>query len=280
MARKPAVAGMFYEDDANRLKDQIELAFKSSFGPGRVPEPIAKNKTPAAGIVPHAGYPFSAAGAAHFYSELAQSQKPDTFLILGTDHTGAGNVMSDQDFETPFGTAKIDKTLLEDLKKQGIEVNNSGHAREHSIEVQIPFLQFLYGDDFKFVPLIVGSYEGLSEKISKSVEGKNICIIVSSDFTHYGFSYGFIPFSPEEAKAKLPELDKGAIEFILKCDAKHFLGYLEDTGATICGFNGIAVLLELLKGKNIEGKLLKYYTSGDVTRDYSNAVGYATIIFK
>ena len=294
MSRKPAVSGLFYENSPSRLKVQIEEAFISKFGPKRMPGEVdeRKQKSIFAGIVPHAGYPYSAAGASHFYLELAESKKPDCFLILGTDHTGAGNCLSDQDFETPFGTMKLDTELLAELQRQGIKINNHGHSKEHSIEVQIPLLQFIYYDEEKmptFVPMIVGDYEGLAEKILNAIHvyettGKKVCIIVSSDFTHYGFNYGYVPFSSDDAEERLPELDKGAINFILKQDPKKFISYVQDTGATICGFNGIAVLLEMIaklpKEEKPSVRLLKYYNSGDVVGDYSNAVGYASIIFE
>lgn len=170
---------------------------------------------------------------------------------------------------------KCDKELVNHFKEKGITATESPHLREHSIEVQVPFLQFIR-KEFTFAAIGIG-HDADIEKISKAVsEVNDAIIIVSSDFTHYGFNYGYIPFSAN-IKNNLEKLDKDAIELILKHDAEGFIKYVNKTGITICGYYPILTFLKLIKKP--EGRLLKYYTSGDVLGNFRNSVSYASIIF-
>jgi AmmeMemoRadiSam system protein B len=283
MARKPVVAGMFYESEEEALKEQIKGCFLSNFGPGKLPEG-KKEKTILGAIAPHAGYIYSGACAAHSYKEIAESKSPDLFILLGLSHSGYRSCISLEDWETPLGIVKNDndfgKALMENT---GLKQNEAAHRQEHSIEVQLPFLQFINKNDIKIVPIIASPdvpYDELAKNIAKTIKqtNKKTCIIASSDFTHYGINYGYFPFQ-NKVKDNLNALDNESIENIKELKALKFLDYTEKTGATICGKYPIAVMMEtcrLLGGK--KAKLLKYYTSGDVVNDYSSAVGYASII--
>lgn len=285
MARKPVVAGMFYDDYEHALKEQIEGCFVSEFGPGKLPEKSRDKKTIGV-VVPHAGYQFSGQCAAFAYKELAESKMPDLYLILGISHEGRpGLTTTLEDWETPLGIVKTDREFGERLIKESeLTENREAHKREHSIEVQIPFLQFISNEDFKILGIEVGQcdFEGFAEKIVKMAKEMNrkICVIASSDFTHYGISYGYVPFS-DNVKEKLYELDKGAIKHICNLSVFGLFSHIQETGATICGRNAIALAIEIVKRLGAKkGELLKYYTSGDIVNDYSNAVGYGCILFK
>jgi hypothetical protein len=283
MARKPIVAGMFYEDNPKLLENQITGCFKSKFGPGELPS-NRKDKKIIGIIAPHAGYQFSGPGQAIAYKEIAESEIPDVYIILGTTHTGfpaAATIL--EDFETPFGTVKVDKEFAIELINQNLLIENKpAHQDEHSIEVQLPFLQFI-NKEAKIVPIVVGEkahYERLGKAIVKTAkeQKKKIILICSSDFTHYGYSYGFILFN-KNVKEHLKEFDLNAIKWIKRLDSKNFLKYVNETGATICGVYAITVFIEACKELNAKtARLEQYYTSGDVTGDYTNAVGYASII--
>lgn len=291
MARKPNVAGMFYEDVFQALDKQISGCFTHKHGPGALP--IKKREKETLGIIaPHAGYAFSGPCQAWAYKEIAESRFPDIYVILGTNHAGIGKSATLlNDFETPFGTIKTEiefaKKLIKNSEFQIIE-NPELHAKEHSIEVQLPFLQFANKDylkDLRIVPIIISQesdYKTIAKAMHKTALAlnKKIILIASSDFTHYGYSYGYVPFH-ENIKLRLYDLDKGAIKFIEKLDSWAFLDYIKETGATICGSYAIATIIEsakLMKAK--EAKLLHYYTSGDITGDYGNAVGYSSIVFR
>jgi AmmeMemoRadiSam system protein B len=276
--RNPVVSGAFYESDQDRLKKQIKDCFLSDFGPGVLPEK-PQNKESRGFVVPHAGFPYSGPCAAFCYKAIAESEKPDLFIILGTSHAGVGSAVSLEDWKTPLGIAKIDKDFGKALVDAGIEHNEHAHAGEHSIEVQLPFLQFIC-EDFKFVPVLVADdFKQVADAISKAVEKtkKKVIVLASSDFTHFGANYGYVPFT-DDIKENMYKLDKDAIEYIKKLDSEEFLNYIDKTGATICGKFAIAALLTYLKTADTE--LLKYYTSADISDgDYSFAVGYAAIKF-
>lgn len=282
MTRKPIVAGQFYPADAKELDDSIKGSFTHKFGPGGLPGKKGKKKIYGA-ISPHAGYFYSGAGAAHVFKEIAEAEFPDTYIILGVNHSGPWTCSSDEDWETPLGTARCDTELVKRLEEKGIPIKNIAHHGEHSIEVQLPFLQFVSKDrikDLRIAPIMVADtkFEKIGKAIQEAVKelGRKAVIICSSDFTHYGFNYGYAPFD-EDVKENMEKLDGGAIKLIEKTDPKGFLDYTEKTGATICGKCGISVLLWLMKGKKAE--LLKYYTSADIIGDYDHAVGYASIVF-
>ena len=239
-------------------------------------------------VVPHAGYIFSGKAAAVTYQKIVNS-KIDLFIIFGTNHSGLGNnfSVSLRDFETPLGIVKTDIEFAEQLiKKSYAENDEQPHNYEHSIEVQLPFLQIL-SPKSKIIAIAVknndyNSYKKFASDVADLIKEikKKVCVIASSDFTHYGYAYHYTPFT-SKIKENLYKLDEGAIKKILAFDAKGFLDYIEKTKTTICGFPGIACCIEICKllGSSKAEKLV-YYTSGDVSHDYENAVGYAGIVFK
>lgn len=282
MARKPAVAGQFYESDEQRLREQIKKCFLHDLGPGALPEKEKGTRILAA-ISPHAGLMFSGMCAAHIYKAIAESQKPDLFLLLGPNHSGLGRTsLLSEDFETPMGTAKVDKGFAQMLMKNcQISDDSRAHDFEHSLEVQLPFLQFIY-ENFSFVPIVVSSQmylDPLAKGIKKTIKEseKSVCIIVSSDFTHYGPNYGYTPFEGVKDK-KLKQLDQDAIQRIISGDVNSFISFMQETGATICGY--LPIILMLKAASFSKGELLSYYTSADVLGDGENSVSYAGLIFK
>jgi MEMO1 family protein len=286
MVRQPIVAGQFYEADVKDLEKQIKQSFLHEFGPRKLPEG-SHNKRIIGAVCPHAGYFFSGAGAAFSFKEIGESPLPDTFIMLGLSHQGYRSCVSLDDWKTPLGLIKNDKEFGERLvKNPSLKVSESSHSQEHSIEVQLPFLQCICKKQkVKIVPIIVSpdiSYFEIASAVKKTIDElkRKVCVIASSDFTHYGINYGYMPFS-KNIKENMYALDAKAIDFIIKMDASGFLEYTEETGATICGKYPIAVLIELCKLLGVKkGKLLKYYTSGDILGDYSNAVGYASIVLE
>jgi AmmeMemoRadiSam system protein B len=288
MARKPIVAGTFYENDFGKLDEQITKCFKDpKFGPGELPVKTRTKKIIGA-VAPHAGYQFSGSCQAWVYKEIGESELPDVFIILGTNHTGdRKSTTLLQDFETPFGIVKIDQDFTKKLIEEGWVVENEiTQNQEHSIEVQLPFLQFVQRDHLnklRIVPIAVSqgaNYELFGKTIAKIAkeQNKKICIIASSDFTHYGVNYGYVPFV-YSIKESLETLDMGAIDFIKKLDAWSFIDYVNEHKSTICGAYAIAVLIEACKALGAKkAELLQYYTSGELVKDYSNSVSYASII--
>jgi len=281
--REPAVAGYFYPADADQLTKQIEQCFISKIGPGSLPTYPAKGVRNLIGLVsPHAGYIYSGPVAAHGYKYIASDGLPESFVILGPNHTGVGSGVSifpQGMWRTPLGVVEIDYELANAILKSSgiIDIDTTAHRYEHSIEVQLPFLQYIYekaNKSFKFVPIVLmmqdintaldigkAIYEGISEV------GRDTVIIASTDFTHY------------EPHHVAQEKDRYAIEQILNLNPSGLIREVYERDISMCGFGPVAAMLEaarLLGAKKTH--LLKYATSGDVTGDKSSVVAYASII--
>ncbi|MBI5252967.1 MAG: MEMO1 family protein [Euryarchaeota archaeon] len=272
--RRPSVAGQFYAPDAAGLRKQIEGCFLHRLGLGRLPKAEDKERDILGAVVPHAGYVYSGPEAAHVYYSIAGQKKPKTVVILGPNHSGYGSAVavSKESWKTPLGEAAIDSEAADFLRKNCdiIDADEVAHRYEHSIEVQLPFLQYIYRD-FKFVPICIGIQDlNTSEEIAQCLgKIKDALILASSDFTHYE--------PKEQAAAK----DNKAIEHILNLDEKKFLQTVYDLDISICGYGPIATCIAAVKKLGAtKAELLKYATSGDITGDDSSVVAYAAIVFK
>lgn len=273
--RKPAVSGMFYAGTPDKLKEQIEWCYKHKLGPGTVPR--VNDKGPreiVALVVPHAGYIYSGPVAAHAYKELANDGIFDTAVILGPNHSGYGppvSLWAEDAWNTPLGEVKVNKELAYKLLGGIIEADETAHIYEHSIEVQLPWLQYLYGE-LKIVPIAmlaqdIETAKEVGQAISKA--GGNIIIIASTDFTHY------------EPHSVATEKDQSMIEAIVNLNEEELYRRRESLSCTMCGYGPVASAI--VAAKEVKGKrpsLLKYATSGDTTGDFSRVVGYGSIVIK
>ena len=276
--RKPAVAGMFYAGSPRELTEQIESCYKSKLGPGTMPQVNSQgSREIVAVVVPHAGYYYSGPVAAHAYKELANDGIFDAAIILGPNHTGYGPLVSlwaRGEWETPLGRVEIDEGFAANLLKEGrgmIEADEKAHMHEHSIEVQLPWLQHLYGE-LKIVPIAMMAQDietarTIGEAISKI--GGNTVIIASSDFSHY------------EPGPVAADKDRSVIEAIINLDEEELYRRRQSLDSTMCGSGPIASAIVAAKEMKAKGAtLLKYATSGDTTGDFSRVVGYASIVLK
>jgi AmmeMemoRadiSam system protein B len=221
---------------------------------------------------------FSGPIAAHAYQKLAADGKPDVVVLFGPNHTGYGSglaLMNEGVWRTPLGDVEIDKEIANKLLTGSsiIDIDDSAHRFEHSIEVQLPFLQYLYGSDFKFVPLCflmqdLSSAREVGQCVAQVLRKANAIIIASSDMTHYD--------SQERAEKK----DRTVLKAVEAMDEVQFNSIIETHGISVCGYGPISALMvasKLLQVKRT--KLLCYKTSGDITGDYSSVVGYASMCF-
>ena len=277
--RKATVANAFYAGKESELTDQLIECFTSRFGPGQVPKPAEHGPRKIFGIVcPHAGYMYSGAVAANGYAKLANDGLPEAFVILGPNHTGYGSgvsIMTEGGWETPLGVSLIDSVLAQQIQKGSsiIDIDEEAHAYEHSIEVQLPFIQFLFKDAAKFVPICMMMQDlRTSREIAKTLveqlKGKDILIVASSDFTHY---------EPHDAVVRKDEM---AIDAITRLDDAALNDLGESSKVTMCGYGPITTLMaaaKLLGG--VRAELLTHKTSGDVTGDKSAVVGYSSLVF-
>jgi hypothetical protein len=284
LVREPAVAGTFYPAQPDELRQMISEFLTKARAP--VPDAL-QDERPRAVVVPHAGYMFSGQTAACAYKLLVGRPKPARVVLLGPSHyaqlAGVVSVSPFTHYRTPLGEIAVDVEAREQLLKSPLCVSKRAvHVPEHSIEVQLPFLQVVWEEPPRILPIVTGD---LSEKqvtelaaALRGVAGADALIVASSDFTHYGPRFAFTPFRDargQDLAARIRQLDMGAVECIKNCDAAGFLDYCERTGATICGRVPIAVTLGVLCGAGqTESVSLRYASSGDLTGDYSESVSY------
>ncbi len=229
-------------------------------------------------ICPHAGYAYSGPVAAHAFYELAIDGKPDTVVLLGPNHTGYGSALSlmrEGAWRTPLGDVEVDSKIADAILHETsvVDVDEVAHRYEHSIEVQLPFLQFLYGSSFKIVPLcfLMQDYDSALEvgrALVEALDATNTVVIASSDMTHY---------EPAQAAAAK---DQAALQAVTDMDAKRFYETVETQNITACGYAPITSLITYGVGICAKAQLLSYHNSGDITGDHSSVVGYAAVSFK
>jgi AmmeMemoRadiSam system protein B len=273
--RRPAVSGMFYAGTARELEEQIEWCYKHEVGPGTIPRVNSKGlREIVAIVVPHAGYYYSGPVAAHAYKELADDGIFDTAVILGPNHTGYGYPVSlwvGDGWSTPLGEVEIDNKLAQKLLGTVVKADETAHIHEHSIEVQLPWLQYLY-KKVKIVPITMLAQDlETARSVGKAISqaGDNSIIIASTDFTHY------------ESHSVAVEKDSLVIESIVALDEEELYKRCERLGCTMCGYGPVASAI--VAAKEMRGKkasLLKYATSGDTSGDFSRVVGYGSIVIR
>lgn len=264
--RPPAVEGKFYEADPQRLRAQVERCI------GETPRGTERF----IGVVtPHAGLMYSGRVAGALYQQLAIPQR---LIILCPNHTGLGtsaSINSSGGWRTPFGTAAIDEELAQLLRAETplLQEDVRAHAREHSLEVQLPFLQLLM-PGFKFVPicLALGSIrqcQELGKAIARVIRalGEEVGIIASSDMNHY------------ENQSTTMQKDQRAIDAILALEPAELWSRVREEEISMCGYIPTAVMLyaALALGAT-RAKVVMHATSGDVNGEYEAVVGYASII--
>lgn len=269
-------AGRWYPEDRQELAMRVD---------GYLSGALVASETPLAVVSPHAGYDYSGVGSGYAYAVL-KGKDIRRVIILGNSHYHAFqgiSVLSGFDaYETPLGGAPIDRQAVKQLLTEpGFTYRAAAHKPEHSVENQIPFIQRAL-PKAAIVPCVVGflvpeEMERTGETLRRLLDGHTV-IAVSSDFTHYGQSFDYIPFV-KDVRKNLEILDGGAIREIEACDGRKFLDYIDRTGATICGKNPVAVMLFALAGR-ARGRLLHYYTSSDQSGDYSHCVDYASIVME
>jgi len=268
---------MYYAGTPQSLKAQIEKCFTHKFGPGKLPKAVEKGPRNLVGLIcPHAGYMYSGPVAAHSYLNLAVDGKPDVIVVFGPNHTGSGSalaIVKEGVWRTPLGDVEVDTETATQILRESriIDVDDSAHTYEHSIEVQLPFLQFLYGTAFKFVPICflmqdLESSREVGQAVGKALSDKNALVISSTDMTHY---------EPQERAVRK---DKMAIDAIEKLDEERFYSTVESYNISTCGYG--PTVAAIIAAKTLGAKkarLLCYKTSGDIIGDFSAVVGYASV---
>ncbi|GAB4311244.1 MAG: AmmeMemoRadiSam system protein B [Candidatus Bipolaricaulota bacterium] len=270
--RWPCAAGTFYPADPRRLRDEVEAALG---GDGPVvprPEPLTG---PVGAILPHAGYRYSGAVAGAGFRALAALGRPEALVILGTNHTGLGGPITVGEpgtWETPLGEIPVPADLSRDVAQAlGAERDDAPFGDEHSVEVQLPFVGYLFGT-VPLVPVVVQHLGQAAAVAAGSALGslltdRPIALLASSDFTHY------------EPDPVAREKDRRALAPILNLDVGGFLAAVARYRVSICGVGAIALFLAAAREAGLLGaELLAYRTSGEVAGHLDQVVGYAAVL--
>lgn len=276
--REPVVAGSFYPYDPDVLKNTMRKFLNKT----------KVEKRDVVGLVsPHAGYLFCGKTAAAVYKAIGNDF--DTAVILGPNHGGMGDniAASTAHWRTPLGLVEPDSEFVKELTKDPmISEDEKAHSREHSIEVQLPWLYYLFRG-FKIVPISINpsffdteTCQTIGNRIAETAKKlkRKALIVASSDFTHYGRAYGYTPFSGKGTLGKIKDLDMEIIELIEKLDAEKVIKTSYEKGLTICGYGTIASMLFAAKKMGAKkGELIDYTTSYEVSQSLDAVVSYAGI---
>jgi AmmeMemoRadiSam system protein B/AmmeMemoRadiSam system protein A len=271
-----SLAGRWYPADSESLRSQIEGFFQ---------ETTVKPKDNVIGLIlPHAGYRYS--GQTAVYGVKTAGKRYKRIVIIGPSHyvnmPGVLSVPDVTHYKTPLGELPLDVKFISKLRENGMFRNiPQAHQDEHSVQIELPLLQYAQ-QNFKLVPIVAGhcSPEQVNDAADtlKNLVDNDTLVVASSDFVHYGPRFGYVPFK-ENIPEQIKKVDMGAYEHIAGCDSRGFLEYKQKTGATICGYIPIAILLAMCGGKPVEAELVKYATSGELMGDFANSVSYLSVTF-
>ncbi|MCF7873684.1 MAG: AmmeMemoRadiSam system protein B [Candidatus Omnitrophica bacterium] len=267
MIRKAIANGQFYPDKLEQLTALIK-----ELSPKKV-----QSRCRAKGVIlPHAGYPFSGKVAATTISKISA---PKNIVMLGPNHTGLGKKFSlsaAKSWQTPLGDVEVNQQLKKRILNSGsyIHEDSLAHKAEHSLEVELPIVQYFF-KDFQIVPISCSlsskeTYKNVASQIYQGVKNDlaNTLILASTDLSHY---------EPDQAARKK---DRKVIEAIVKLDPEKLIEQVNKENISMCGVAPVAIMLFCLSSEIKKTEVVLYQTSGDATGDYSSVVGYAGIIVR
>ena len=276
--RPSALAGGWYPADPDALQYQVDGFLDAAVltaPPGQI----------RALILPHAGYAYSGPTAGQVVS-LVKGRTYRRVLVLAPSHHSGFHGLSIPEvdaYRTPLGDVPLDSEAIEALRASPlVGAHAEAHVREHSVEIELPLLQRALTPGWRLVPILVGrldlgDYQAVADLL-RPLADEDTLVLVSSDFTHYGPRFGYLPFAQDEGvQARIQALDDGALDRILDKDAAGFLAYQAQTGITICGYRPINILLHMI-GPGARVERVAYTTSGVLTGDWSNSVSYAGLV--
>jgi AmmeMemoRadiSam system protein B len=283
--RKPAVAGSFYPAGKAELQEAIESSYLHKLGPGRLPskETMVPDLKLKVCVCPHAGYVYSGPIAAHSFLDISQLKAPELVVIVGPNHYGLGSGVAtygEGEWETPLGKVPVDQDASKRIAELCgfVIIDPEAHRKEHSIEVQLPFLQHLYGGSFSLLPISLAFQEksiarelgkGLAQLLKEAAEADvSAALLASSDLTHY------------EPASQAREKDTALLKHVQRLDLDAFYTTLERRNITACGYGAVAAVMETCRLLGlVKGRVNAYATSGDVTGDDEAVVGYPSVSF-
>ena len=278
LVRPSALAGTWYPEDPQALEQAVD-GLLAEAAPGASPEGGIR-----ALVVPHAGYAYSGRIAAAAFALVRGGQYRRVLLVAPSHHGDfRGLSIADVDaYATPLGEVPLDGEAVARLRRSSlVRADPGAHRKEHAIEIELPFLQRALGSGWGLVPVLVGAlepedYPEVADLLRPLVDAETL-VVVSSDFTHYGARFGYLPFPPDaQASERIRALDEGAIARVLARDGPGLLDYRARTGITVCGIRPLALLLHLLPA-DARIERIAYGTSGDLTDDWRSSVSYVAL---
>jgi len=277
LIRFPAHAGSFYPARREEVIRSIEWSFTHRLGPGVKPSGLGSERLSYAYVVPHAGYMYSGPIAAHAYLSMSRERRPETVVLIGPNHTGLGlavSVFREGYWRTPLGDVEVDSEVGRLIVEYTgfAAFDEKAHIYEHSLEVQVPFLQYIYGSGFKIVPITVMAQvpsisRGLAEAFLRVLEdnGVDALMVATSDLNHY---------EPHDVSV---EKDMKLLEEALEPDPEGVFEVVDKLNVSACGPGPLASAVYIARIKGVKPILLAHATSGDVTGEKDWVVGYASI---
>jgi len=270
-------AGMWYPADSSELLATVDAYIAAS--------PSTTREKPVALVVPHAGYDYSGPVAGASYASLV-GHTYKRVLVFGLSHgtpLSGASVLNVDVYETPLGRIPVNTEARDALLDCAVVAEQpDAHLNEHSLDNQRPMLQRALRD-FELVEVLVGEMtedeRATLADVVRTLLDEETLLVVSTDFTHYGPDYGYVPFE-DDVSERLQRLHVIAVREILEIDVPGWAEFLRNTQATICGRNSVALLLETLQPfEDVRGRSIGYALSGDITGDFTNSVTYSGIGF-
>ncbi len=268
---KSHLSGSWYAADPVELRREIEACV--------INNPVKVDKEVNCVILPHAGYAYSLRAAVRTLSKVERSRFKRAVIIAPAHrvYTSQVSIEPSAGVITPLGQIDTDLALLEKIAElPEVSINPNVHRDEHATQIQLPLLQYFFCSDFKVVSLVCGdlSRNELADFALNLREliADDTLLVISSDFTHFGTSFRFVPFL-DNVPARLKQLDFMVFDCIKNNDFDGLLRKVEQSGVTVCGYKPIAIMLAMLP-EQIKVELVEYYTSGDLQGNYKNSVSY------
>lgn len=266
------LAGQWFPAGERALREEIAERVKGIT--------VVRKKNVCAAVVPHAGYRYSGSVAAGVFLRIDPNGY-DRVVVIGPSHyVGMRNQMSVADathFATPLGELRVDAPFVASLRKLPfVTCLPEAHAREHSDQIQLPLIQACLSTSLPVVCVVCGQFDAanlVSAAASfRALLDDRTLVVASSDFTHYGANYGYVPFNKDVFK-NLEDLDMGIFDFFERKDVAGFMKRLDETGATVCGRDPLSFLLAMMP-EDAKVERTAYATSGQMLHDTHNSVSY------
>lgn len=280
--RDPFYAGTLYPKTEKALIDAIKASFEHEKGPGALPSKKERAEPIKGLVAPHTHISLAGPCMAWSYLALAESPETDLYIIAAYNFGEGKSGIGMRTYAMPMGEVRVDQRFAQELvAKKTIQIADNFHERDHAIEIQIPWIQYVKKRNIKILPLLLGEdidLKTLAVDIKETLvdQGKTATLIISGEFTHYGPAYTFVPYD-KPAQAHIIEFDGKALEFLKANDIKGFSNFCAEHTNTIDAALPLQLAYHLLKPK--KAVLEQYYTTADITGEQRNIVAMASILF-